>query len=138
MAVEILHVRSRLAFEDAAKAALKALGVAAAEEHDSENYPGGTYFLGRIGQLKIKVTIESDTPFADCQYWVVLQAAQSADDLESIVMDSAKRLLSAGFQVLRGARETKHEVERVEYRLDQSGNLAERERERVATTEPRG
>src|SRR3954466_15662500 len=54
----LLSLGSKDEFPDAARRVFTALGVAEWEERDSDNFPGGDYFLGRAGARVVRVSRE--------------------------------------------------------------------------------
>lgn len=74
-----------------------ALGVAVHEERESENYTGGSYFVGRNEDLELNIAISDDPQHRDMPYWIEVLAA-SASVIDAQVRD---RLLSQGFRVAR-------------------------------------
>lgn len=126
MPTAILHIQSAADLPATAAQVFHTLGIADATERESDNYPGGSYFMGTAGAIEIKVALESDDGWEDHQYWVVASVPTSAglamdDLLPALVLE----LLQAGLPVARevGLTADGGSILREDYRLDQAGEL---------------
>ncbi|MBT9504672.1 MAG: hypothetical protein IV092_25730 [Burkholderiaceae bacterium] len=72
-----------------------AMGVAGYEQRESENYTGGTYFIGKTSESEFNISISDDPQHEDMPYWVEVSALHA-----SVVDDQVReRLLPQGFRV---------------------------------------
>ncbi len=136
MAIAILHVSSPLDLAETSRAVYSLLGAAGFLEHASDNYPGGAYFQGNVGDLTVQVSPEDDRGFEDFQYWVTVKgSARQPAEFERQVESIVSKLLQAGHRVGRSVEERPDYVVRDVYYLDSTGALAKR-REKVARSQP--
>jgi hypothetical protein len=80
-----------------AAAFFDALGIAAHEERESDNYTGGAYFVGTDKGLEVNISISDDPRHEAMPYWIELSTADALT-LESRIRE---RLLPLGFRVAR-------------------------------------
>lgn len=127
MPIAILHLASHLNLAETSQKIFSVLKIPSYAEHDSQNYPTGTYFQGSVGGLKVQVSYEDDRGYEDCQYWVTLRAAgNSAAEIEAHAERAARVLIAEGFKVYRGAEESPQSITRIAYFLEPSGALGKR------------
>lgn len=127
MPTEIIHIRSPFDLHQTAQRTFQSLSIPDFEVRDSDNYPGGEYFLGRAGDIEVKVAREDDPGFDDFQYWVVLSIPKSAPVTLGEAADAMIReLLQAGFPTARMLRWEKDTVERELQTLDAAGAVQRR------------
>lgn len=74
-----------------------AIGIAAREERESENYTGGSYFVGSSEGLKVNISISDDPQHEALPYWIEVSTSDALA-LEGQIRD---RLLPRGFCVAR-------------------------------------
>ena len=77
------------------------LGIPSFEERDSENYFGGSYFLGRNQFGDVKVMLTSDAEHMDLPFWLRLEAWGDATGFDDSFVDEVVRskLIASGFRV---------------------------------------
>lgn len=80
-----------------AAAFFDALDVEIHEERESENYTGGSYFVGKREGLEFNIAISDDLRHGDMPYWIEVSAA-SVSVIDAQVRE---RLLPRGFRVAR-------------------------------------
>ncbi|SDJ82350.1 hypothetical protein [Variovorax sp. OV700] len=74
-----------------------AIGIEVRQERESENYTGGTYYVGSGEGLKVNISISDDPQHEAMPYWIVV----STDDALALEDRIRERLLPRGFQVAR-------------------------------------
>lgn len=116
----IVHIRSNQTLPETAARIFRMLSIQQIEVRDSDNYPGGEYYRGRLGDLQVRVSHEDpdDTAFEDCQFVVALQTGPAAkfpvdDALRAMIVE----LLAAGYFVARESSHSDAAVERSIYAL---------------------
>ncbi len=124
MPVRNLYVGSSLDRKEIPGRVFATLLIANWEERDSDNYPEGSYYAGRGGDVEVTLWADEYWGFEDFPYCLALDLRpESAFDLDDVADLAIVELLKGGFTV---ARELRHEpgwVERELYALDQSARL---------------
>src|SRR4051812_8227964 len=103
-----------------------ALGVEDGEERDSDNYPGGSYFRGKVGAVEVRVSRESpEDPFYDeFQVLVSIRAPSTLPTPpDEVAQLAAIELLRAKFRVAEEAGSTEQRARWKVYALDAAGTL---------------
>jgi hypothetical protein len=125
--LETLHIKSGQSLAGAAAEVFGLLGVERYQEHESDSYPGGSYFKGEKDGLTFKVSVEDDVGYDDYQYWVVVSTgAGSGRNLVDEVERVAAELSRAGLAVSRGPGPNEESDTREVYSLDPAGRLVKR------------
>ena len=122
----LLYLSTEDTLPDAAQRVFHALSITQWEERDSDNYPGGNYFLGKTGVFDVRVSRESpDDAFYD-QFQLLVsirtppKLATSPDEVAQL---AAVELLRAGFQVAQEGGSTEKRARWRVFSLDPAGTL---------------
>jgi len=99
MSIEILHVKSKDPLQDFSRQIFQILDINEIEQRYSDNYPEGTYFKGKKGNVDIKISHEDDQGFDDWDYWVTV--TQHSENL-AMIQDIVQKLSRAGYEVYKG------------------------------------
>jgi hypothetical protein len=122
----LLYLSTQDALPDAARRVFDALGVPDAEERDSDNYPGGNYFRGKVGAFEVRVSRESpeDPFYAEFQVLVSIRApANLATPPDEVAKLAAVELLRARFRVAQEEGSTDQRARWKVFSFDPAGQL---------------
>jgi len=96
-------------------------------EHDSDNYPQGSYHLGRGGDVELTLWADEFAGFEDYPYRLALSLINDSQfDLEAVTDLAVAELLKGGFSVARETGNGTGFVERELYSLSPSGQILKR------------
>lgn len=127
MPVRTVYIGSPLDAEQTPAAIFRALSIENTEERDSDNYPQGSYYLGRAGDLEVKVWADEYSGFEEYPYRLAIDLAEDSPFGIDEALDLAVlELLKAGFAVAREVSYKDGVVERELYSLDGNSNLIKR------------
>ncbi len=124
MGIAILHLKSPLGLRETSAQVFAALGIRDYAQHESDNYPEGIYFAGRMGDIRIKVSHEDDDTYSDYQYWTVVQTLSTeGPPFTGTVSRIAKAILQIGFDICREIDSNGGSSRREVYCLQPGGNM---------------
>jgi hypothetical protein len=88
---------------DAAGRIAAALGAVKLGEHDSSNFPDGSYFKADAHDASVTIALEDDIGYDDYDYWVVVEPGAGVEaDLTKAARLIAGELLRDGLRVCWG------------------------------------
>lgn len=121
-----VHIRTDASLADTSRQLFEMLAIPSFEERDSVNYPGGSYFRGKLGDLQVRVwlTDPDDAVFSDCRCTIELEAGENGPYPPAEMFAAmVTRLLEAGCYVIREVASEPDAVDCVVYALGAEGEL---------------
>jgi hypothetical protein len=122
----LLYLSTEDPLPEAARRVFDALGVEEREERDSDNYPGGNYFRGKVGAFDVRVARQSPAdPFYDeFQVLVSIRAPSTLPTPpDEVAQLAAIELLRAKFRVAEKDGRPQQRARWKVYALDAAGRL---------------
>jgi hypothetical protein len=122
----LLYLSTEDPLPEAARRVFAALGIQESEERDSDSYPGGNYFRGKVGAFDVRVSRESpeDHFYDEFQVLVSIRApANLPTPPDDVAKLAAVELLRAKFRVAQEEGSTDQRARWKVFSFDTAGNL---------------